>query len=128
MRIKQVRKALGLSCATLAERAKVDAGEVMLLEAGQYEMVSARAYLAVLASLGLAAFPAGAEDVIVESRDVGELLGIADSTLRNWRRDGKGPEAAYIDGRYIYLLGEVVAWRDAEAAKRGLAGLAEREA
>jgi DNA-binding transcriptional regulator YiaG len=128
MRIKQVRNALGLSCASLAERAKVDPGVVMLIEAGQYELVSARSYLAVLDYLGLAAFPGGAEDTIVESRDVASMLGICDATLRNWRRDGKGPEATYIDGGYIYLLSEVNGWMKAQAAKRGLAGLAEREA
>ncbi len=128
MRVKQVRKALGLSCASLAAYANVQAGDVMLIEAGQYEMVSARSYLAVLDHLGLAAFPRGAEDAVVESRDVVGMLGICDATLRNWRRDGKGPEAAYVDGGYIYMLSEVAAWRDAQASKRGLAGLAEREA
>jgi len=128
MRVKQVRKVLGLSCASLAAYAKVEPGEVMLLEAGQYELVSARCYLAVLDYLGILAFPRSAEDTIVESRDAAAILGICDATLRNWRRDGKGPEAAYIDGGYIYMLSEVVAWRDAQATKRGLVGLAEREA
>ena len=67
-------------------------------------------------------------------KDAAEFLGVADRTLRDWRRkgriDNKGtkPPRAYVRGRHIYYReDELVAWIREGATDAGGAGVRMRK-
>lgn len=50
---------------------------------------------------------------IISTREAADILGLDDSTLRKWRRQGKGPRVIdYGDNCYRYRRSEVERYRD----------------
>jgi predicted DNA-binding transcriptional regulator AlpA len=53
------------------------------------------------------------------ARQVGEILGVAEITLSQWRARGEGPRFFRAGRRHVrYRLGDVIAWRDARTVGR----------
>ena len=47
--------------------------------------------------------------------DAARVLGVSPATLPAWRCRGQGPRYLKIGGRVVYLLPDLLAWRDAQA-------------
>lgn len=53
------------------------------------------------------------------TRKVGEILGVSEVTLSQWRARGEGPRFFRAGRRNVrYRLGDVIAWRDARTVGR----------
>lgn len=63
-----------------------------------------------------------AQERAVTTRQAGEILGIAEITLSQWRARGEGPRYFRIGRRHIrYRLADVLAWRDSRTVGRKVA-------
>lgn len=52
------------------------------------------------------------ENNILDTQDAAKMCGLAPQTLANYRSMGKGPSYLKIGGRIVYLLEDLIAWRD----------------
>jgi predicted DNA-binding transcriptional regulator AlpA len=46
----------------------------------------------------------------ITRRQLGELTGFSQPTLKAWVKQGKGPRVTYVEGRPRYLAGDVREW------------------
>jgi hypothetical protein len=51
-----------------------------------------------------------ADDVLLDRRQTGEVVGRAAPTLQRWDRDGKSPRAILLNGRPRYRVGDLRTW------------------